>query len=91
MLLVHCDFIEKAEFADFVIKSDSYEKYQKYLYNCVQITLMWHALQYIGCESREHLEYYLSVVSDVSDEIDAKGGSAPFIAFTALSNYKTFE
>jgi hypothetical protein len=90
LLLVYCDFIDKKEFVDILSKSDSYDKYLKYLYNCVQITLMWHGLKYIGCEDKDYLEYYLSVVSELSDKISEKGGNAPFIAFTALSNFKDF-
>ena len=51
---------------------------------------MWHGLKYIGCEDKDYLEYYLSVVSELSDKINEKGGNAPFIAFTALSNFKEF-
>lgn len=90
LLLVHCEFIDKTGFADFISKCSHEEAYLKYLYNCIQITLMWHAQKYIGCESKEHLKYYLSVVSEISDGIEERKGSPLFVAFTALANFKTF-
>ena len=90
LLLVHCDFIDKMEFADFISKCSHGEGYLRYLYNCIQITLMWHAQKNIGCESKEHLKYYLSVASEISDGIEERKGSPPFVAFTALANFKTF-
>lgn len=90
LLLVYCNFIEKKEFVDFLSNTNSYSEYIEYLYTCVQVTLMWHAKKYIGCEDKEYLAYYLSVVSDLSDKVEEKGGSALFMAFTALANFKTF-
>jgi hypothetical protein len=90
LLLVYCDFIQKMEFVDFLSNNDSSGKYIEYLYTCVQVTLMWHSLKYIGCEYKEQLKHYLSVVSDFSDKVEERGGSAPFLAFTALANFKTF-
>ena len=90
LLLVYCDFIEKNEFVEFLAKCSSYDRYLEYLYNCVQISLMWHGLKYIGCENKDHLKHFLSVVTDISDKIDKKGVNPAFIAFTALSKFKDF-
>jgi hypothetical protein len=89
LLLVYCDFIDKIEFIDFIAKDRS-EKYLKYLYNSIQITLMWHGLKYIGCEDKDYLQYYLSVVSDVNEEIEKTGGNPVFVAFSAFANFKMF-
>lgn len=90
LLLVYCDYIDKAEFAHFVSNSTRYHEYLKLLYNSILITLMWHANKYIGCEDKDYLKYYLSVVSDVSDKIEAKGFHPPSAAFTTLANFKEF-
>jgi len=91
-LLVHCDFINKYEFIDFFKDEDEkYYRYLNYLYNCVLITIMWHGKKYIGCENREPLSHMLSVVNEVSDKIEEKGVSAPYMAFNALRNFRTFD
>jgi hypothetical protein len=90
-LLVSCDYIDKAEFINFASKDEEkYKRYVEHLYKCLQVTLMWQANKFIGCEDKECLVHWLSEVTELSDNLEKVNAFPPLLVFTALNDYKDF-
>ena len=90
-LLVSCDYIDKNEFVTFASRNkEKYDKYIEHLYKCVQVTLMWQAKKFIGCEDRKCLAHWLSEISELSEKLEKKDAFPPLLAFTALNDFKNY-
>jgi hypothetical protein len=90
LLLVSCSFINKHDLVKTFNDERNYSNYINSLYACVQISLMKHAEQFVGCEDEKYLKSIVEKVEADAEKFAKIGVDPAFAAFYTLKNYSMF-
>lgn len=90
LLLVSTSGVDKHEISKVLKNEKIGAQFIELLYRSVQITLMWYAKKFVGCQDRDYLKSFVSQVESYSNNLQKMNRNPAHIAFTVFKNYKGF-